>query len=64
MKEILESDEDWERSFEENEARGTAKAELIRDLEKATSYRVHLPEYDDSTWQTVALITMLSVYIK
>jgi len=53
--EILESDRDWEQELRENEARGEARQELIRDLEKATSYGVHRPEYDDTSWKTVRL---------
>ena len=55
MKEILESDRDWEREFEENEARGAARWEQIEDLEKATSYGAHRVEYDDGAWTTVQL---------
>jgi sialate O-acetylesterase len=55
MKEIQESDRDWARTFEENDARNAAKRELIRDLEKAKSYGAHRPDYDDSSWATVRL---------
>jgi sialate O-acetylesterase len=55
MAEILESDRDWEREFAKNEARGGAKWEQIRDLDKATSYGAQLPDYDDSSWKTVHL---------
>jgi sialate O-acetylesterase len=55
MTEILESDRDWEQELRENEARGEARQELIRDLEKAKSYGVQRPEYDDTSWKTVRL---------
>jgi len=55
MAEILASGEDWETTFEENEARAVAKQELIEDLDAATSHGAHRPEYDDSSWRTVSL---------
>ena len=55
MTEILDSDRDWQREFDENEARGVAKWEQIEDLEKATSYGAHRPDYDDGSWKTVEL---------
>jgi len=53
--EILESDRDWEQELRENEARGEARQELIRDFEKAKSYGIQRPEYDDTSWKTVRL---------
>jgi sialate O-acetylesterase len=53
--ELLGDDRNWERELRENEARGQARQELIRDLERATSYGVHRPEYDDTSWKTVRL---------
>jgi sialate O-acetylesterase len=53
--EILESDRDWEQELRENEARGEARQELIRDFEKAQSYGVQRREYDDTSWETVRL---------
>jgi sialate O-acetylesterase len=55
MTQILESDRDWQREFDENEARGVAKWEQIEDLEKAMSYGAHRPDYDDGSWETVEL---------
>jgi sialate O-acetylesterase len=55
MADILEGGQDWERMFEENEARGAERWAMIEDLDGATSTGVHLPGFDDSAWETVEL---------